>query len=460
MNMTNFESISDIWQQAAIRLKTITNSEVANQLKQYGMLPQLAREMIVEEAIANVTLSKEDITKGYRKFYQEQQLNSDTDLDRWLVSRGMSRERLDYLVTRTLKLEQFKKDFWGDKLDSYFVQRKITLDRVVYSLIRVKDIGIAQEIYFRIQEGEQSFSELASLYSEGMEAQTGGILGPVELNVPHPILANILAKSQPGQLSPPTRLEEWFIIVRLEKLIPAQLDEAMQQRLLEELFENWINSQLKEFLSAKNIGSIMSQKEAIQEQEAQQEEAKEEQVLHEDDISNSYPNINGTTELTSLDFQEETNYQENSQENKSVSASVANFNQGGYQTSGDDVEKKVYKIVCIDDSPTVLRIIRKFLDEEFFSVTTINNPLKALIEIIRSKPDLILLDISMPTIDGYELCSRIRKHTYFKNTPVIMVTGRNGFIDRARAKMVRSSGYLTKPFTQDELLNIISKHLT
>ncbi|MDJ0733837.1 MAG: response regulator [Nostocaceae cyanobacterium] len=152
------------------------------------------------------------------------------------------------------------------------------------------------------------------------------------------------------------------------------------------------------------------------------------------------------------------NYQDNNQ--KIEPTPVSNQNQEIYQAPPADIENKVYKIVCIDDSPTVLKIIKKFLDEEYFSVTTINNPLKALIEIIRSKPDLILLDISMPTIDGYELCSRIRKHTYFKNTPVIMVTGRNGLIDRARAKMVRSSGYLTKPFTQDELLNIISKHLS
>ncbi|MBD2409967.1 MAG: response regulator [Desmonostoc geniculatum HA4340-LM1] len=123
------------------------------------------------------------------------------------------------------------------------------------------------------------------------------------------------------------------------------------------------------------------------------------------------------------------------------------------------VGKNIYTIACIDDSQTVLNSIKHFLDENTFSVVTINDPVKALMQILRSKPDLILLDVEMPSLDGYELCSLLRKHSAFKSTPIIMVTGRTGFIDRAKAKMVRSSGYLTKPFTQSELLKMVFKHL-
>ncbi|MEJ6483507.1 response regulator [Nostoc punctiforme UO1] len=121
--------------------------------------------------------------------------------------------------------------------------------------------------------------------------------------------------------------------------------------------------------------------------------------------------------------------------------------------------KKLYTIACIDDSQTVLNSIKHFLDENTFSVVMINDPVKALMQILRSKPDLILLDVEMPSLDGYELCSLLRKHSAFKHTPIIMVTGRTGFIDRAKAKMVRSSGYLTKPFTQSELLKMVFKYL-
>ncbi|ARV57910.1 two-component system response regulator [Nostocales cyanobacterium HT-58-2] len=130
--------------------------------------------------------------------------------------------------------------------------------------------------------------------------------------------------------------------------------------------------------------------------------------------------------------------------------------QGVYQKSFD---KKIYKIVCIDDSPIIINSIKNFLDEQMFSVVGVNDPLKALMQIIRIKPDLILLDIEMPHLDGYELCSLLRKHSYFQTIPVIMVTGRSGFIDRAKAKIVRASGYLTKPFTQADLLKVVFQHI-
>ncbi|WP_066426789.1 response regulator [Anabaena sp. 4-3] len=131
----------------------------------------------------------------------------------------------------------------------------------------------------------------------------------------------------------------------------------------------------------------------------------------------------------------------------------------GQKLGQSTVRKSLYTIACIDDSQAVLNSIKSFLDEKVFTVVLINDPLKALMQILRSKPDLILLDVEMPNLDGYELCSLLRRHSAFKNTPIIMVTGRTGFIDRARAKMVRSSGYLTKPFNQSDLLKMVFKHL-
>ena len=228
--------------------RLIAADEIIFLVKQYGILPQLLREMIIEQALADFPLTQEETMQAYKQFYQEQKLNEEVELQAWLEARGLEREHLDYLVTRNIKLERFKKATWGDNLDSYFLKRKPQLDRVVYSLLRVNDIGIAQELYFRIQEGEQSFSDLAREYSQGPEAQTGGTLGPVELGIPHPVLANMLASSQSGQLLPPARLGEWFVIVRVEKFLPALLDDEMQTRLINELFENWLQTQVKESL--------------------------------------------------------------------------------------------------------------------------------------------------------------------------------------------------------------------
>ncbi|GAB4144195.1 MAG: response regulator [Cyanobacteria bacterium J069] len=124
------------------------------------------------------------------------------------------------------------------------------------------------------------------------------------------------------------------------------------------------------------------------------------------------------------------------------------------------LSKEHYTVVCIDDSPTVLRSIQTFLDDAIFSVVMISDPVKALMQIVRSKPDLILLDVTMPNLDGYELCSLLRRHPSFKTVPVVMVTGNTGLIDRAKAKLVGASSYLTKPFNQSDLLKVVFKHLS
>ncbi|MBD2665754.1 response regulator receiver protein PatA [Richelia sinica FACHB-800] len=121
--------------------------------------------------------------------------------------------------------------------------------------------------------------------------------------------------------------------------------------------------------------------------------------------------------------------------------------------------KKVYNIFCIDDNATVLETIKGFLDEEIFSVIALTDSSQALMEILRVKPALILLDVVMPHLDGYEVCSLLRKHTYFKNTPVILMTETSSLRDKAKAKMVKATGYLQKPFTQGDLLKILFHHM-
>ncbi|MEG4858940.1 peptidylprolyl isomerase [Microcoleus sp. K1-B6] len=229
-----------------IRNRTISGEEIVPRLASYQMLPQLYRESIIDEAIAPIDCTAEEIVNASQQFYEQNQLIDETTRQIWLQQHGMSLEFLETVfIPRLLKIEKFKHQTWHHKLESYFLKRKRSLDRVIYSLIRVKDAEIARELYFRIQEKEQSFAELAREYSQGPEAQVNGILGPAELGTIHPNLAHLLTISGPGQLWHPIRIEEWLVIVRLETLIPAQFDVAMRQRLLRELFENWVQEQMR-----------------------------------------------------------------------------------------------------------------------------------------------------------------------------------------------------------------------
>jgi two-component system, chemotaxis family, response regulator PixG len=122
-------------------------------------------------------------------------------------------------------------------------------------------------------------------------------------------------------------------------------------------------------------------------------------------------------------------------------------------------EIKTWKIACIDDSRAMLHEIHRFLGDQEFKVTLIDDSVKALMKLSSIRPDLILLDVGMPNLDGYQLCSLIRKSSMLRDIPVVMVTGNKGLIDRARARLSGATDYLTKPFTQADLLKIVMRYL-
>jgi parvulin-like peptidyl-prolyl isomerase len=219
---------------------TITANQIIPLLAQYQMLPHLIRELTIDEAIKDINCTAEEKNLAQQQFFRQHQINSDADLQTWINRFAVTSEQLEGIITRPLKIEKFKQANWASKVENYFVKRKSQLDRVIYSLLRTPNPEIAQELYFRIQAQETTFAEVAQQYSQGPEAQTGGLVGPVELGSLHPNLAQMLLISKPGQLWHPTKLENWFLIIRLDKFIPAQLDEAIQGRLLNELFEIWL----------------------------------------------------------------------------------------------------------------------------------------------------------------------------------------------------------------------------
>lgn len=234
-----------------------TAEDLVPLLTKYQILPKIAQEILIDKAIAGIECSEEENTSIYNQFCQQNQFTSDEQLQAWLDKQGMNREQLQESITKKLRIDKYKQQTWSEQVDAHFIKRKSQLDRVVYSLIRVEKPELAQELYFRIKDDENAFSTLAMEYSQGTEAQTGGLIGPVEINAPHPKIAQILATCQPGQLVPPTRVGEWIVIIRLENYISAKLDDAMRQRMLDELFGRWLNQSVQQKVSFLS-GSVTS----------------------------------------------------------------------------------------------------------------------------------------------------------------------------------------------------------
>lgn len=129
-------------------------------------------------------------------------------------------------------------------------------------------------------------------------------------------------------------------------------------------------------------------------------------------------------------------------------------------TTGDDTQDLAgIKVLVIDDSKTIRRTAETLLAKAGCEVITAADGFEALGRVVDDRPDLIFVDIMMPRLDGYQTCALIKNNQALRRTPVIMLSSKDGLFDRAKGRMVGAEQYLTKPFTRDELLGAIRRHV-
>jgi len=120
-----------------------------------------------------------------------------------------------------------------------------------------------------------------------------------------------------------------------------------------------------------------------------------------------------------------------------------------------DTDLRGLKVLVIDDSKTIRRTAETLLKKVGCEVVTANDGFEALSVIADNRPDLIFVDIMMPRLDGYQTCALIKHNELYRDVPVVMLSSKDGLFDRARGRIVGSDQYLTKPFSRDELLDVV-----
>ena len=165
---------------------------------------------------------------------------------------------LSLKLYRFLQVEKFKEEKFGSQVQNVFLENKDNLDKVMYSIFRTKERAKAVEIHLRIEEQESTFADLASEYSEGIESQLNGLIGPIEMGKINVKIAERLKISQKGHLWEPFQVDNWWVLLRLEKYLPSQLDIPTQKRIINDLYNKWIeneiDSALKDFKSSPELG--------------------------------------------------------------------------------------------------------------------------------------------------------------------------------------------------------------
>src|SRR5439155_8880854 len=143
----------------------------------------------------------------------------------------------------------------------------------------------------------------------------------------------------------------------------------------------------------------------------------------------------------------------------SASTTAVLTRDAGSQELPDSAALTGVKVMVIDDSNTIRRSAEIFLLQAGCTVILAEDAFDALAKITDHQPELIFVDIMMPRLDGYQTCALIKKNTRFHQTPVVMLSSKDGLFDRARGRMVGSDQYLTKPFTKESLLKAVGVHV-
>ena len=224
--------------------RTYSVHELPALLADLDLIPLLVRRYLERSCGNQFNPSHDEQADFMRAFLARECIIDQASLASWLQRQGISEPQMSQRLFRALQLEQFKQATFGPRVEPLFLERKTDLDRVTYSLLRVRERAKVLELHLRLVEEEATFADLASSYSEGVEQQFNGLIGPMELGRINPVLGERLRISTPGQLWPPFEAEGWWVLLRHERHLPAQLDDAMQQRLLSEMYELWMREQV------------------------------------------------------------------------------------------------------------------------------------------------------------------------------------------------------------------------
>jgi hypothetical protein len=217
------------------------SEQLAGLIRRSELLPQLLlrRE---EEEIASLVGLPQDWLDDHR-----QQWLSGRELSEALAAKGWTETDLDLHLSRPEALRRFARQRFGPGLEEAFLASRGGHDQIVYSLLRVGDAALAQELWIRLEEGETTFAEAASMFSEGPEASRKGVIGPQTIaQLQPPELADLIRSLRPGQLHPPRRMGEWSVLLRLEQLVPARFDAEMQERLLQQQLQAFLEERVQQ----------------------------------------------------------------------------------------------------------------------------------------------------------------------------------------------------------------------
>tara|TARA_B100001250_G_scaffold344889_1_gene314063 strand:+ start:516 stop:1274 length:759 start_codon:yes stop_codon:yes gene_type:complete len=220
------------------------NKEIIELLDRNRLFNVLVKKEFLSKILNEVIIEKKLLDSIKDSLLKRENLKDETQFEEWLIKTGSSIQNFEKQTITKLQLNKYCLDNFSRKTESYFLSKQDELDYATYSLIRVNDFCLANELFMRINEGENSFEEIASEYSTGPEKITKGLIGPLPVAQGHPTIRNLIRMSEIGIPTNPIKVGNSYIIFQLESLRKSTLDDSMKLDLSKQLFDKWLDEKV------------------------------------------------------------------------------------------------------------------------------------------------------------------------------------------------------------------------
>lgn len=245
--------------------RRLNGDQIISALFQYKLFETLVGQVLLDEIIKEVPLSKQEL---FQILVKDANAPTPEDLEtfvnQWCQQQGITLEYLNSVILRQYRVQKFKQIQFTDRVESEFLRIKTELDQVEFSLIRLTDLALAQELYFQLRDDGTDFAQLAQQYSIGTEQQTAGRIGPVSLaSLPTDIVTLFQNDRQAGGIYGPVPIEEQFWIVKLEQFISARLNQATRMNLINRMYSEWLQIQVKKIIGTPGMIAVQPDEDLI-----------------------------------------------------------------------------------------------------------------------------------------------------------------------------------------------------
>ncbi len=218
--------------------------KLLEELSKYGLLKDFLKSKVLENKLKDIDLSeveKAEARNHYKNFFS---LKNELLIEEHRKKNLLSKENLIYRMNLNKKVQKYCEEKYDEFISKEYISNKENMDIVKYSMLRVKEYGLAIELYLKIKDDNEDFNELAKKYSTGIEKKTSGVIGPLPLERVNNLMRPKLSKNNLKILNKPLKYNNEWILCRLEEYKESKLDQKTVMNLKSKILDEEIEREI------------------------------------------------------------------------------------------------------------------------------------------------------------------------------------------------------------------------